>query len=150
MAKKYGVLRSDGRSERAIFIIDREGIIRYIDIHDIDEQPDNDVLFAELKRIIPEEFALYERQKPQETAELPSGGVVLYCTHWCPSCRRARLWFERNNIDYVEVNIDQNPAADKQVRAWANGNRTTPTIDVNGTIVVNWDEGLLEKLLLQK
>ena len=45
VAKKYGVfIEEEGKSERAIFIIDKEGIIRYIDIHDIDEQPDNDVL----------------------------------------------------------------------------------------------------------
>ena len=37
----YGVFREpDGYSERAIFVIDKRGFIRYIDIHDIDEQPD--------------------------------------------------------------------------------------------------------------
>jgi peroxiredoxin (alkyl hydroperoxide reductase subunit C) len=39
VAEKYGVLRSDGTSERAIFIIDKKGIIRYIDVHDINERP---------------------------------------------------------------------------------------------------------------
>jgi len=38
IAKLYGVLREDGRSERAIFVIDKRGTIRYVDIHDIDEQ----------------------------------------------------------------------------------------------------------------
>lgn len=36
---KYGILREEGISERAIFVIDKEGIIRYIDIHDINEEP---------------------------------------------------------------------------------------------------------------
>src|SRR5512136_2939373 len=53
VAVKYGVLRPEGHSERAIFMIDKRGIIRYIDIHNIDEQPDNDVLFAELRKIDP-------------------------------------------------------------------------------------------------
>ena len=39
VAKKYGVLRSDGITERALFVIDKKGIIRYIDIHDINEVP---------------------------------------------------------------------------------------------------------------
>ena len=39
VAKKYGILRSDGVSERALFVIDREGIIRYIDVHDINKRP---------------------------------------------------------------------------------------------------------------
>lgn len=39
VAKKYGVLRSEGFTERALFVIDKKGIIRYIDIHDINEKP---------------------------------------------------------------------------------------------------------------
>jgi peroxiredoxin (alkyl hydroperoxide reductase subunit C) len=35
----YGVLRKEGILERAVFIIDRKGVIRYIDIHDINEDP---------------------------------------------------------------------------------------------------------------
>jgi peroxiredoxin len=39
VAKEYGVLRSDGLSERALFVIDKKGIIRFIDIHDINKKP---------------------------------------------------------------------------------------------------------------
>ena len=38
-AVDYGILRSGGLTERAIFVIDRDGIIRYIDIHEIGEIP---------------------------------------------------------------------------------------------------------------
>lgn len=44
--------RKEGFSERAIFVLDKYGIIRYIDIHDIDDRPKNKVLFAELKKVI--------------------------------------------------------------------------------------------------
>ncbi|KEO84571.1 alkyl hydroperoxide reductase [Tumebacillus flagellatus] len=49
VAEKFGVLREDGISERALFIIDKEGIVRFIDVHPIGEQPDNDELFEVLK-----------------------------------------------------------------------------------------------------
>jgi peroxiredoxin (alkyl hydroperoxide reductase subunit C) len=39
VAKRYGILRSDGMSERAIFVIDKKGVIRYMDIHNINERP---------------------------------------------------------------------------------------------------------------
>ena len=39
VADKFGILRSDGTSERALFIIDKKGIIRYIDVHDINLRP---------------------------------------------------------------------------------------------------------------
>jgi peroxiredoxin (alkyl hydroperoxide reductase subunit C) len=40
VAAKYGVLRSDGVSERALFFIDKAGIIRDIQISDINKRPD--------------------------------------------------------------------------------------------------------------
>ena len=51
VAEKYGVLREAGMSERAIFIIDKEGIARYIDVHDIEEQPDEEQIFDELRKL---------------------------------------------------------------------------------------------------
>jgi len=46
VAKKYGVLRSNGVSERALFVIDKKGIIRYIDVHDINRDPLEDLAAA--------------------------------------------------------------------------------------------------------
>lgn len=51
VADSYGVLRSDGMSERALFIIDKKGIIRYIDVHDINKRPDLGVLIRELQQL---------------------------------------------------------------------------------------------------
>lgn len=146
VAQLYGVFRPEGHSERAIFIIDQEGIVRYIDIHDIDDQPSNAVLFAELKRIDPGMEAILEEQTTQED-ELPQGGVVMYCTSWCPDCKRARAWLKKHQIEYTEIDIDHNSKAEQQVRQWANGNRTTPTFDINGAIVVDFEVERLSELL---
>ncbi len=50
VAKKYGVLRSNGVSERALFVIDKKGIIRYIDVHDINKRPLLENLANELEK----------------------------------------------------------------------------------------------------
>lgn len=50
-AAKYGVLRANGVSERAIFVIDKQGIIRYIDIHDINVMPKLETLAGELAKL---------------------------------------------------------------------------------------------------
>jgi len=47
-AALYGVLRTDGVSERALFVIDKKGIIRYIDVHDINKRPPIEDLMREL------------------------------------------------------------------------------------------------------
>lgn len=52
VAKSYGAWREgDGITERALFIVDKEGKIAYIDIHDIGDQPDNEDLFDVLKKL---------------------------------------------------------------------------------------------------
>ena len=51
VAQRYGILRSDGVSERALFVIDKKGIIRYIDVHDINERPRLEVLVGELEKV---------------------------------------------------------------------------------------------------
>ena len=51
VAKKYGVLRSDGVSERALFIIDQKGVIRHIHIHDINDKPSIEDLAKELEKL---------------------------------------------------------------------------------------------------
>ena len=51
VAKKFGVLRSDGVSERSLFVIDKKGIIRYIDVHDINTRPRLEVLVGELQKL---------------------------------------------------------------------------------------------------
>jgi len=51
VSKKYGVLRSSGVSERALFIVDKKGIIRYFDVHDINKRPPLEVLVRELEKL---------------------------------------------------------------------------------------------------
>ena len=51
VAKKYGVLRSSGVSERALFVIDKKGMIRYIDVHDINKRPPLEDLAAALEKL---------------------------------------------------------------------------------------------------
>ena len=51
VASQYGVLRSDGMSERALIVIDKKGIIRFIDVHDINERPPLEDLMGALDKV---------------------------------------------------------------------------------------------------
>lgn len=51
VAVKYGVLREEGITERAIFVVDRQGRIRYIDIHDINEEPPIEPVIEVLRQL---------------------------------------------------------------------------------------------------
>jgi len=50
-AAKFGVLRSDGVAERALFVIDKKGIVRYIDVHNINQRPLLEDLVRELEKL---------------------------------------------------------------------------------------------------
>ncbi len=146
VAQSFGVLRSEGHSERAIFIMDKAGIVRYVDVHDIDDQPDNEELFRVLEKLEPEAAAAYAAAKP-EPAPLPSADVIMYCTTWCPKCKRARIYLKERGIDYVEIDIGRDREAAKRVRGWADGNETTPTFDIKGTIIVDYEKARLDEVL---
>ncbi|MFH0960824.1 MAG: peroxiredoxin [Pseudomonadota bacterium] len=51
VAQKYGILRSDGVSERALFVIDKKGIVRYVDVHDINKMPKLENLIKALEKL---------------------------------------------------------------------------------------------------
>ncbi|MBW2560172.1 MAG: redoxin domain-containing protein [Deltaproteobacteria bacterium] len=51
VADTFGVLRSDGTAERAIIIIDKGGIIRYIDVNDINKRPFLESIIKELEKL---------------------------------------------------------------------------------------------------
>ena len=51
VAAKYGILRSDGVTERALFVVDKKGILRYIDVHDINKRPPLENLVKELEKV---------------------------------------------------------------------------------------------------
>jgi len=51
VASQYGILRSDGTAERAIIIIDKKGMIRYIDVHDINERPPLESIIRQLEKL---------------------------------------------------------------------------------------------------
>jgi peroxiredoxin len=49
VSQQYGVYREqDGLSERAVFVIDKEGRVAWSKVYDMDTQPDNGEIFAAL------------------------------------------------------------------------------------------------------
>ncbi len=147
IAQRYGVFREDGKSERAIFVIDKRGVLRYVDVHDIDDQPNNEELFRELASI---EGVPVPPPVDESSPEAPAGEkikVLMYCTAWCPACRRARAFFREYGVPFDEVDVGRDREAAARLRELTGGNETTPTFDVNGDVVVNFQRMRLMELL---
>ena len=54
--------------------------------------------------------------------------VTMYSTIWCGYCRRLKDQMERAGIGYVEVDIEDHPAAAELVMSVNGGNQTVPTV----------------------
>ena len=51
VCRTYGVLREGGFAERALFVVDKQGILRYIHIHPIGQVPDNKPVLDALSKL---------------------------------------------------------------------------------------------------
>lgn len=47
----YGLLRPEGIAERALVLIDKAGVVRLVEVSDIDKRPPLDNLFKALERL---------------------------------------------------------------------------------------------------
>lgn len=151
VAERYGAFREkDGKSERALFVVDKEGIVRYVDIHDIDEQPDNEELFRFLRQLEPDAVIPEKQEAPEPVVVQEPAGlqpVMLYCRPGCIDCRLARRFLDRNNVPYTEVNVRATPSAEAQVREWTGGPLISPVFDIGGTIIIDFKRSELIKAL---
>lgn len=63
--------------------------------------------------------------------------VTLYTTTWCSYCRSLKRRLEAASINYVEIDIEENPECAGMIETLTGGYRTVPTVEVCGTYLVN-------------
>ena len=82
--------------------------------------------------------------------------VEVYSTSYCPYCIRAKGLLERKGVEFVEIDVTDDPVLRAQMVKLAGGRRTVPEIFINGEIIGGCDElyalersGELDRLLAQ-
>ncbi len=64
--------------------------------------------------------------------------LTMYSTQWCGYCQRLKAQLKRENIEFDEIDIEQDENAASLVEKVNGGNRTVPTIVYeDGTAVTN-------------
>jgi mycoredoxin len=67
-----------------------------------------------------------------------TGRLTMYTTTWCGYCVRLKKGLEREGIEFDEVNIESDPAAEAFVIEANNGNATVPTMRLpSGEVMTN-------------
>ena len=74
--------------------------------------------------------------------------IVLYGVFWCSDCVRARQVFAKNNIEYLDIDIDKDPQGATFIKEVNGGSRSVPTIIFpDGTVLVEPSNKELSKKL---
>ena len=72
--------------------------------------------------------------------------ITMYSTPTCTYCRKAKQWFQENRIRFTEYDISRDPRrADEMMRK--SGQMGVPVIDVNGRIIVGFNQPEVERAL---
>lgn len=74
--------------------------------------------------------------------------IIVYSTSWCPDCHRTKYFLDDNEIDYTEIDVDEDEAGLAFVKRVNRGHRVVPTVVfTDGTIFVEPpDSALAAKL----
>lgn len=72
--------------------------------------------------------------------------IIIYTTPTCAYCKMAKAFFKEHNIAYEEKDVANDRAlAEEMVKK--SGQMGVPVIDIDGQIVVGFDQSKLSELL---
>jgi len=73
--------------------------------------------------------------------ELNQHKIVIYSTPWCVDCKRLKIQLDAKNINYTEIDIDQDEAAAKYLQE-KTGRTAIPYVEIDGkNMIKGWHEG---------
>lgn len=72
--------------------------------------------------------------------------VIIYTTPTCVYCKMTKSFFTENNIQYEEKNVAEDVVARDEM-VTKSGQMGVPVIDVNGQLVIGFDQPRLKELL---
>lgn len=72
--------------------------------------------------------------------------VTIYTTPTCPYCKIAKDFFKEKGITFSEIDVASEPAAANEM-VKKSGQMGVPVIEINGQIVVGWNQSALLEIL---
>ena len=77
---------------------------------------------------------------------MEKGKVIVYSTEACPWCRVAKDFLKENNIEFESKDVAEDEAARNELLE-KSGRLGVPVLDINGTIIVGFNQEAIEKAL---
>jgi mycoredoxin len=77
----------------------------------------------------------------------PKAQVKVYGADWCEDTQATRNHLDSLGVPYQYINVEQDARAQDWVKRQNHGKQKTPTVDIQGKILVEPDERELERAL---
>ena len=72
--------------------------------------------------------------------------VTIYSTPTCPYCKMTKEFLKKHNVKYTDIDVSAD--SDKaQVMIKKSGQMGVPVIDIDGTIIIGFDQKKLKEAL---
>jgi len=72
--------------------------------------------------------------------------TIVYSTQACPWCHRAKDFLKTHNIEFEDKDVAEDLAARNELLQ-KSGRMGVPVLDIDGTIIVGFDQQAIEKAL---
>jgi glutaredoxin 3 len=72
--------------------------------------------------------------------------VIVYSTHTCPWCVRAKEFFKQQRVAFTDVDVSSDHKMALEM-IQKSGQRGVPVIDIDGTIIIGFDKPAIEHAL---
>ncbi|NJN26032.1 MAG: NrdH-redoxin [Cyclobacteriaceae bacterium] len=90
------------------------------------------------------EHIIYELKA--DASDKPTKRVTVYTTPTCPWCTTVKNFLKKHGVRYTEINVAADQSA-AQAMVSKSGQQGVPQTEINGEMVIGFDQSKLNRLL---
>ncbi len=72
--------------------------------------------------------------------------VIVYSTKTCPWCKRAKEFLAENKVEFEDIDVSSDQKASEEM-VEKSGQMGVPVLDIDGTIIVGFDQEKIKQTL---
>ena len=84
--------------------------------------------------------------KKQKEEKKEKEEVKIYSTPTCPWCERAKEFLKENKVEFKDIDVSTDREAAMEMTE-KSGQMGVPVIDINGRIIIGFDQNAIEEAL---
>lgn len=96
-----------------------------------------------------DELEILRQRRMREMIYAKSGKVIVYSTTTCPYCDVAKRYLKDKGVEYEDIDVGRDHAKAQEM-VQKSGQMGVPVLDINGTIVLGFNQAAIDAALAGK